>query len=213
MANGKQKTLIELLEDVAEALQHEAISFAVCGGLAASFYRKRPRLTNDVDLAISGQPTEQLKAIACSLLESLKLKASFGWIAGSEKTLNSPVALVIGQSSADNFDGTVDLLLPVFPWIDQAVKRGQMNLIDYGFAQLPTATPEDLILAKAFALSINPDRYTDLDDIQSICCSKTELDLLYLATEFEQLNLTLPSSLDKVLPNALRRAVKIARRK
>lgn len=213
MANGHEKTLLELLKDTTEALQREAITFAVCGGLAASFYRERPRLTNDVNLAISGQSIEQLKIAAYSLLEGLKLKASFGWIAGSETTLNSPIDLVIGQLGAETFDGTVDLLLPILPWIDQAVTRGQMNLIDYGFARLPTVTPEDLILAKAFALTINPDRYTDLDDIQSICRSKTELDLLYLATEFERFKLTLPSSLDAALPNALRRAVKLFRNK
>jgi hypothetical protein len=206
--------LLKLLKDVSEELQRETIPFAICGGLAASFYRARPRLTNDVDFAISGSKSmEELKAAACSLLERLNLKTSFGWIADSSATLDSPIGLVIGQTSPDTFDGSVDLLLPVLPWIDQAVKRGQANLIDYGFSRLPTVTPEDLIIAKAFALSINPDRYTDLDDIQSICGSKTKLDLLYLATEFERFNLTLPLSLDSVIPSALRRAVKNARKK
>ena len=208
--------LLKLLKDVAEELQRETIPFAICGGLAASFYRARPRLTNDVDFAISGsgaQSIEVLKVAACSLLERLKLKTSLGLIANYSATPDSRIGLIIGQTSPDTFDGTVDLLLPVLPWVDQAVKRGQANLIDYGFSRLPTVTPEDLIIAKAFTLGINPDRYTDLDDIQSICGSKTKLDLLYLATEFERFNLTLPLSLDSVIPSALRRAVKIARKK
>ena len=72
---------------------------------------------------------------------------------------------------------------------------------------------EDLIIAKSFALGIEPNRYTDLDDIQAVCRSKTELDILYLVTEFERHVLTVPEALDPVLPNALRRTVKANRRR
>ena len=175
--------------------------------------RDRPRLTNDIDIAVAGRSAEEAKTAACEILESLDLKTSFGWIAGAGNSLPSPIALVIGQIGSETFDGSVDLLLPVFPWIEKAVSRGQLNRIDFGFSRLPTVTPEDLIIAKSFALGIEPNRYTDLDDIQAVCRSKTELDILYLVTEFERHVLTVPESLDPVLPNALRRTVKANRRR
>ena len=213
MENDREKTPLALLEQVTAALIQQQIKFSVCGGFAASFYRDRPRLTNDIDIAITGASIDAVKAAACSILESLGLKTSFGWIAGAEKSLPSPLALVIGQVSADVFDGSIDLLLPVFPWIDPAISRGQLNLIDFGFARLPTVTPEDLIIAKAFAVGIEPNRFTDLDDIQSIFRSKTELDIFHLVTEFERLQLSLPPALDSELPNALRRTVKANRQR
>ena len=52
--------------------------------------------------------------------------------------------------------------------MEQAVYLAQGNLIDYGFATLPTITPESLIFAKLIALNSNPERYKDLDDIKEI---------------------------------------------
>lgn len=213
MADKSAKNPFKLLQPICEALAARKISFSICGGIAASFYRLRPRFTNDIDIAIAGSSAEESQAEAIKLLESLGLKTSLGWIEDRRGALTSPAALVIGQEKKDSFEGSIDILLPLFPWVNQAVSRGQHNLIDFGFARLPVITPEDLIIAKAFAVNMEQNRFTDLDDIQSICRSKTELDLLYLITEFERLGLTLPPVLDREVPSPLKRIIKQNRRK
>ena len=103
---------------------------------------------------------------------------------------------------------TIDLLLPTFPWVEQSILRAQDNLIDYGFAKFPTVTPEDIIIAKVFALSIEENRFTDMDDIQSILATNNQLDLLYLVQELERLNLSFPKALESQLPKVLRQISK-----
>lgn len=204
-------TPLQLLSKIVPRLRERRVPYAVAGGLAASFYRARPRLTNDVDIAIDAGDQERSKSVATEVLEELELKVSLEWIAGGADVLGSPIALVVRQLDAADYEATIDMLLPSLPWLQPAVRRAQANQIDFGFAMLPTITPEDLIVAKAFALSLEPNRYSDLDDIQSICRSSENLDLLLLVEEFERLKLSLPRALDEVLPSALRRIVKANR--
>jgi len=197
-------TPIKLLQLVSKELINYPDSYAVAGGFAASLYRKQPRMTNDIDIAFCvGNRKNSLK-IAKQIIASLGFKSAMGWI-HSEDKLSDPIALVIGRPSQDEFSSTIDLLLPTLPWVESSIKRAQDNIIDFGFAKLPTITPEDLILAKAFALSIEKNRFVDMDDIQSIFAADNELDLLYLREELRALGLNFPKALKNQVPKLLRR--------
>lgn len=203
-------TPIKLLQLIAEELKEYHGCYAVAGGLAASFYRAQPRLTNDADIAFCVGTADASKETAKALLERIGLIPAMGWIASQDK-MKDPIALVIGRTSKegeDELESTVDILLPVFPWVEKAIERAQSNMIDFGFAKLPTATPEDLIIAKAFALSIEKNRFTDMDDIQSILKTDNQLDFTYLANELDRLQLSFPKELQDCLPDALRRLSK-----
>jgi hypothetical protein len=183
----------------------------VAGGIAASIYRDRPRLTNDIGIAIDlGQASED-KAI--QILNKLGFNAAAGWISDSNQLLKRSVALVIGRKNLNELESTIDFLLPVFPWLPQAVQRANENRIDYGFAKFPTLTPEDIIIAKAFALKLDENRFQDMDDIQSILKQHNSLDLIYLARAFEELRLSLPKTLEAIAPSALKRASKNSKKK
>lgn len=199
-------TPLKLLQLVVEHLRQLPGCYAVAGGLAASFYRRKPRLTNDVDIAFCTGTVEESKTAAKNMLVQAGLKPAMGWIASGE-AMPEAIALVIGRLQNDEYESTVDLLLPVFPWVRQAIQRAQHNVIDFGFAGLPTVTPEDLILAKAFALSIEKNRFTDLDDIQALLHTDNRLDAGYLAAEFERLQIPFPQELKGALPNSLKRLI------
>lgn len=199
-------TPLKLLKLVHERLEKYRESFAVAGGLAASFYRVQPRLTNDVDLAFSFQSEAKSRQAATKIIKSLGFNSALGWIDDPTGKLKKRLPLLIGRPDKNELESTIDFLLPAFPWVKGAIARAQHNCIDYGFDKIPTLTPEDLIIAKAFALGISPNRFQDLDDIQSIFKADNQLDLLYLVQEFERLELSLPRPLLSLAPAALRRA-------
>lgn len=61
-------------------------------------------------------------------------------------------------------------------------------------------TPEDLILAKCYALNNSPDRFQDLDDIKEIFAGVKDLDIDYLQMNLKALSLTLPELVRKYSP-------------
>lgn len=205
-------TPLKLLSLLVPHLERFKGQYAVAGGLAASLYRERPRLTNDIDIALDTGGSDKSKSAAMSLLKELQLKPSLGWIAGGSAALGSPIALVIGHAEGDEYGASIDFLLPAFPWLAPALSRAQENMIDFGFAVLPTLTPEDLIIAKAFALSLEPNRFQDLDDLQSIFSNEQDLDRLFLVRELERLKLSLPTQLASILPLSLKRLARTAKR-
>ena len=89
----------------------------------------------------------------------------------------------------------IDLILPVLPWVEPAIARAQLNKIDFGFGMLPTITPEDLILAKLFAIYDNPDRPYDRDDVISVCSNTPDLDRGYLASQIGQFGIIVATDL------------------
>lgn len=198
-------SLIKLLREVTEILDANNHDYAVVGGLAASVYRKKLRLTNDIDIALSASNVEQAKEIACDVIKQLNYHVGYGWISDDEQRLDKAIALVIGKKNKNSEGDSVDFLLPVLPWVNEAVSRAQDNCLDFGFAKLPTVTPEDLILAKVFALSMNQERYTDYDDIKEMFKGDNQLDLAYLVSKLEGLKLTIPKELLKYAPDALKR--------
>ena len=193
-------TPVEVLKLIAEQLIKEDCQFAVCGGVAASIYRTDFRTTNDLDIAIAFPQEVESKSVcaeserefAISFLEKLGFKATLGWSPGIAREAESNVFFVIGESQG--FVPRVDLLLPNLPWVRQAVLRAQDNLIDYRFAKLPTITPEDLVISKAFALSFDSTRPFDQDDINSILEEGAIEDHTYLDENLKRLNLNIKNT-------------------
>ncbi|MCB0358101.1 MAG: nucleotidyl transferase AbiEii/AbiGii toxin family protein [Bdellovibrionales bacterium] len=209
-----------LAEVVSELERRHAGCFAVAGGLAASWYRLQPRLTNDVDIVLDVGGVIASRDAAEALIEHFGYRPAAGWISDPEGRLETVAALVIGSppdsrlgeaggavspGATTSGGATIDFLLPAFPWAAPAVERAQQNRIDFGFGRLPTMTPEDVIVAKTFALAIDRSRFRDLDDLQAIFRAENELDLVYLVEQFERLSLALPEALHEEAPAALRR--------
>ena len=211
------KTPLDLLRDALPLLDGYGASFAVAGGVAASIYRDTPRLTKDIDLALDLGQQEATRKAAVSIVEGLGLRAAAVRrieLAGapSMNKRRSPIAIVVGRKPGERLGLGMDILLPSMPWVRQAVRRGQDNCLDYGFADIPTICPEDVIIAKAAALLDKPGRYSDMDDINAIFQSDCDLDIVYLVESFENLRLALPVTLERFAPRALQRASKRRRR-
>jgi len=183
-------TPVEVLRLISKELAKADCQFAVCGGLAASIYRSSMRTTVDVDIALAipgatgGQSEREL---ALKFLDQLGIKALVGWTPGIALETESSVFFVVGQPGQDM--PNVDFLLPNLPWVRHAVTRAQENLVDYGFARIPTVTPEDLIISKAFAFSVDKERLQDLSDIKSILEDQQDLDWTYLNENLSKLGL------------------------
>jgi hypothetical protein len=98
--------------------------------------------------------------------------------------------LLIGTFKQRRIVSSVDILIPSLPWVPNAVERAQHNVISYGLFAAPTLTPEDILIAKIFALMIEPNRFQDLDDIKAISTnSKLSLDESYLEARCKELGI------------------------
>lgn len=201
-------SLGKLFASAVRELRALKCEYAVGGGFAADLYRYQVRGTGDIDFVFFTDGMEKEKGK--ELLERLELE-------GKEVTLfdlkrlpgmnkkNADVFILVGRKGKSK-EG-VDLLLPPFPWFQQAIKRAQSNLFDFGHdtGPVPTLTAEDVILAKLFA-----GRLKDWDDVNSIFQaqadpdSRVALDLNYLIQQMERLNLSLPKECLPDAPTALR---------
>jgi len=208
---------IGLLKQASKILRRTNYRFAVGGGLAANFYRSDPRLTKDVDLLLLLDTPAKTQQAAIQLIKKLKLYPGLAKVSDLKRApmmnkKGSPVVMVVGRKPEEPKAGGVDILLPQMKWVPKALERAQHNLIDFGFSRLPTITPEDLIIAKTFALHDNPSRYTDMDDLQSIFETNLALDLPYLCAQFERHRISLPKNLERTAPKGLQRISKAQRR-
>ncbi len=213
-----QEAPLKLLERAVKVLKKHRSEFAVAGGLAASVYRIQPRVTNDVDIVLLADPDSKTEEVARCVIKELDLKP----VKASEAQLkkrpsinkrNSPTFIIVGRREGEEVHSGLDIMLPTMPWVTNAVKRAQLNHIDFGFETLPAITPEDLIIAKAWALRDNPSRFKDLDDLKEIFTGPLELEAAYLFAEFEKHDLTLPRVLKKIVGKRFRRIIqKIPRR-
>lgn len=163
--------------------------WALCGGVAAAIYRDIPRFTADIDFVIADHPDKPAKDIAEQVTRTLSLKPIAGFITDEGGRLISGQALVMGRRDTTSRYVGIDFLLPVLPWIPGAVLRAQSNLLDFGFAKLPTITVEDLLVAKLYAFQGTPSRVTDLDDIRSILQAQTGIDMSYIRSQMTLLSL------------------------
>jgi hypothetical protein len=171
--------------------------FALCGGLAADLYRKESRVTRDIDFLFFASGKEI--SDGTRLLEKIGLNVNQVKLHHLTKApamnKKSQVTYILVGRNKKFDDLGVDLLLPEFPWFYNALDRAQFNLIDFGFAKIPTITPEDVILAKLFS-----KRLKDLDDIISIFSVNNNIDMSYLESEMIRLKLSFSPEFLKQLP-------------
>ncbi|MCO6430884.1 MAG: nucleotidyl transferase AbiEii/AbiGii toxin family protein [Deltaproteobacteria bacterium] len=186
--------LLSELKKVAEELQPYRGQWAVCGGVAASIYREKARFTDDIDIALIDSPLVAAKDLSIRIISGMGYKEYFGFVPCPQDATGQLLALVCARDQTDERFAGIDFLLPVQPWIEDGVKIAQSNEIDYGFARLPTVTPESLIVAKLTAISTTPERYQDLDDITEILKS-TPIDRAYLKSSIERYQIDLPREL------------------
>lgn len=194
-------TPLQCLKLACQEFVRRDIRYCLIGGHAASLYRAKERLTTDVDFAILSDSYNEAKQLAEEVIESLGFKPVLGFIAGDGSRQNiGKVCMVTSTPLPGEFSGLVDILLPNMPWVSQAVQRAQLNKLDFGFAEVPVITPEDLIVAKCFALKNSPDRFQDLDDLKNIFLHDNRLDVIYLREGLLRLALSIPDAVKKYAP-------------
>lgn len=185
-----------------EKRQHD---YCLIGGHAASLYRINERVTGDVDFALVCTPVEVSVDEAKDVLRALGLKPILGFIPGArEEGQRGKVAMITSSPGEGSLTGVIDIILPSLPWVVNAVARAQSNRIDLGFSRVPVITPEDLIVAKAYALTGAPDRFQDLDDLKEIFSAVPDLDLEYIKLKLERLGLFIPEILKAFVPPRLK---------
>ncbi len=184
--------LFDTLKLVTQELKNHNTTWAICGGIAASIYRETPRFTGDIDIALVDGNNSSALDIAESICKNLGHTPIRGFISDQEGKLSSGPALIASRDDVTSTYHGVDFLLPSVPWITNAVALAQKNVIDYGFAALPTLTPEDLIISKIYAYSDAPDRPYDLDDILSIQAALPKIDYKYISEKCRELKLRPP---------------------
>ncbi|NMC61775.1 MAG: nucleotidyl transferase AbiEii/AbiGii toxin family protein [SAR324 cluster bacterium] len=188
--------IYDRLKEIFSKLQPYNGRWAICGGIAACLYRAEPRYTGDIDIVLGSLPTAEARELAEKLLSSLGYQPKLGFLQGLEGVLiKGPALIMAREDNLKEFVG-IDFLLPVQAWIDPAVRRAQNNLIDFGFSEIPTITPEDLIVAKLFALHSSPKRPYDIDDVQSILSNLKDIDSEYILQAIDKYGLKVPSEID-----------------
>lgn len=191
-------TPLKALKGAVTALERAGCAYCLAGGHAASLYRIQERVTRDVDFAIVVKPPASARAVAEAVISDMGLTPVVGYIpAGPKKPRRKAISLVTSKPEQGQSKGIIDLLLPVLPWIEQAVERAQHNRIDLGFSRVPVITPEDLIIAKCYALRNSPDRFQDLDDLKEIFSNLKDLDSDYLQSELSKHELEIPEVIRK----------------
>jgi hypothetical protein len=158
-------------------------------------------VTRDVDFALLTEPASAARVSAEKIIQSLGLAPVAGFIPLSKKERRDNVVCMV-SSAPDRATGRgfVDILLPELPWVSEAVTRAQYNRLNLGFAKVPVITPEDLIIAKCYALQNEPDRFQDLDDIKEILLAVEDLDYDYLHSRLARLSVLTPAPLQGITP-------------
>lgn len=192
------RTPLAILKNAVKALERENCMYCLIGGHAASLYRSIERVTRDVDFALIANPLNQSRKLAENIIKSIGLEPVVGFIpAGPEEPKRRSVCLITSKPAKGEIKGMIDILLPELPWIENAVRRAQHNRIDLGFASVPVITPEDLVIAKCYALRNSPDRFQDLDDLKELFISVDDLNLRYIQLQLKELRLKIPVPIKK----------------
>lgn len=191
-------TPLSILKTAVELFEKNECLYCLIGGHAASIYRRKERLTSDVDFALMGIPPERSRTLAQEIIQLSGLEPVLGFIPPSQhESKRKSVCMVTSKPSGNELKGIIDILLPELPWVENAVRRAQSNRINLGFALVPVITPEDLVIAKCYALRNSPDRFQDLDDLKEIFLSVRDLDYRYLWAELKRLGLGVPEVVGK----------------
>lgn len=199
--------LADLFERAVKRLRREPQLFGVCGGIAASLYRRDQRFTRNIDIMLP-RGTDSI-ALACSIIEDNgltphQLRVSDLYLAPMMNKKRGPVALVVGRhATRPEIEPGLDFLTGSLEWVPNALTRAQDNQRDFGFGPVPCITIEDLILAKALVRGGADRGGRDIDDLTSIFSAQREIDLAYLAAQLDRFRIALPRELDPLLPKAL----------
>jgi len=199
-------TLEGLFKQAVDELHKRGVEFAVAGGFAMDLYRREPRLTMDIDFAILTEGGDLETAIA--IIESLGLHAGVareadlagGPLFAIRRQSTSP-CMIVGRPPGNPSGEGVDLLLPSIPWVESALKRAQVNQVDFGFGAVPALTIEDAILSKLHVLKRL--RAKDLDDLQSIFEAQHDTDIPFLAGQVRHFGIDIPPQAEPFLPDWL----------
>lgn len=209
--------LERLLREAHKHLDQAGISYALAGGLLASYYRAEIRTTLDVDIAIalSGKAGSEL---ASTILKDIGLspkRLTLGALGGAPSFLSrkTPVAIVGGRTEEGVAQYGLDFLLPALPWVEKAVERAKVHFIDFGFAKVPALTVEDVIISKLYSFRMRGDRYKDLDDIQSIFKKGHKLDWAYIGSALKEHGIFFPDRFEELLPVEVHRVSRKLRKK
>ncbi|NDC38395.1 MAG: hypothetical protein EBZ48_10130 [Proteobacteria bacterium] len=198
-------TPLKTLRAAVTAFERLHCTYCLIGGHAASLYRAQARVTSDVDFALIAESHKNSRALAEQVITSLGLTPMLAFIAaGPREKGRKPICMVTSRPPPAEVKGIIDILLPELPWLPQAVARAQHNKIDLGFRAVPVITPEDLVIAKCYALRNAPDRFQDLDDLKEIFGYLKDLDIDYLRQNLKRLKLTIPTPLKQFAPKGLK---------
>lgn len=195
--------------DVVRVLKKENLRFAVAGGLIASMYRQSERLTKDLDFLLLATSDTQKKAE--KIITDFGLQATVIRQADLEggpmfviKRKSSTPFMVCGRQDANPSKIGLDFILPAMPWFAKALERAEKNQIDFGIGDsIPALTAEDVIIAKLYAVKNKPQRFMDLDDLQSIFAANADLDVGYLTNVMKECELVIPKELKASAPKDL----------
>lgn len=203
------KDLIHFFSDVVARLEQKKIRYALAGGLIASVYRETERMTGDLDFLMFAKTGYQRQAE--TFIKSFGLHPTVIRKADLEggpmfaiKSNRTEPMMVCGRDKSKKNPIGLDFILPSMPWFESALQRAELNRIDFGLSQkIPSLTVEDVIVSKLFALKNKPQRFSDLDDLQSIFAAKHDLDLPYILDVMMKLELTIPRVLKEFAPKVL----------
>lgn len=183
------------LKRVAQAMAAYPSQWAVCGGIAASIYREKARFTDDIDFALIDSDKISAFDLGTKIIQELGYKEYRGFIPSKNGQV---FALLCARSGSDERFVGLDFILPVEFWVKDAVLYAQSNLIDFGFAMLPTITPECLLVAKIHSLSCSPERLQDLDDIQELI-KMSNINIDFVRRQLSTYSVTIPLAVQKLI--------------
>jgi hypothetical protein len=192
------KTPLAVLKAAVKVLNKSSCSYCLIGGHAASLYRAHERVTRDVDFALVADPPENSRDAAEKTIKEIGLEPMVGFIpAGPREPKRRSICMVTSKPIRGELKGIIDILLPVLPWIEGSVRRAQGNKMNLSFASVPVITPEDLVIAKCYALRNNPERFQDLDDLKEIFLSVKDLDFKFIGMLLDEHGLEIPEVVRK----------------
>lgn len=210
-----EKRFLELLTGTVESLQREGVLFAVAGGVAANTYRSNFRITGDIDFAILTD-SNQAEPTARAIIEKFGFEATSlreAQLAGGPlfaiRNQSTPYHVVVGRIPDGPNEVGLDILLPQIPWVPEAVRRAQKNLVEVlGSSPLPVLTVEDVIISKLIAYNNRPTRGKDLEDLGEIISPNRSLDNAYLAKQVKAYGLKVPDRIYQNLHFTVQRAAR-----
>lgn len=144
-----------------DLLDQMGIRWALIGGVAANLYRRKTRMTADVDLLLAADASERLTELEASLVAR-------GW------------SVLRGDPGGDLLRlrhgtfGSVDLQIAGTEYQRRAIERARPASLGHSL-EVPALSPEDVIVHKLIA-----ERAKDIDDIEALLEARISFDEAYV---------------------------------